>query len=476
LVKTSTSALPDSSLSFGRTLAFSATSLPIAAVVLAITVHLPAYFAASIGVPLVAVAAAFATCRTIDIPIEPGLGLLMDRTRSRWGRYRIWTVIGAPLLMLGLFMLLNANQGVGLGYLISWLMVMYLGISILLLSHAAWGATLATTYNDRARIFGIMGGAGVIGALGVLAIPILMERNGYSDAEGVRAMIWYIILLVPITVGIVVWRTPETIAPEAPGHKFRARDYLELITHSSMARILLADLCLVLGPGWMAALFLFFSRDVMQFTTGQANVLLVFYIVAGLLGAPTAGWVATKIGKHRAAMLSSVVYSLALVSLLFLPKGNLLASIPTYFITGFVAAGFQALIRAMVADVADDIRLSQGKERAGLLFSLTTSTSKIALAGSIIITYPLLAQIGYSPKLGHGNSPEAIQGLTVAFLAGPIFFLALGAACFIGYRLTAERANEIRRLLAERDAQLSETIATASLGADPGALIAPKTT
>jgi len=476
LVKTSTSALPDSSLSFGRTLAFSATSLPIAAVVLAITVHLPAYFAASIGVPLVAVAAAFATCRTIDIPIEPGLGLLMDRTRSRWGRYRIWTVIGAPLLMLGLFMLLNANRGVGLGYLISWLMVMYLGISILLLSHAAWGATLATTYNDRARIFGIMGGAGVIGALGVLAIPILMERNGYSDAEGVRAMIWYIILLAPITVGIVVWRTPETIAPEPAGHKFRARDYLELITHSSMARILLADLCLVLGPGWMAALFLFFSRDVMQFTTGQANVLLVFYIVAGLLGAPTAGWVATKIGKHRAAMLSSVVYSLALVSLLFLPKGNLLASIPTYFITGFVAAGFQALIRAMVADVADDIRLSQGKERAGLLFSLTTSTSKIALAGSIIITYPLLAQIGYSPKLGHGNSPEAIQGLTVAFLAGPIFFLALGAACFIGYRLTAERANETRRLLAERDAQLSETIATAPLGADPGALIAPKTT
>lgn len=445
----------DASLSFGRTLAFSATSLPIAAVVLAITVHMPAYFAASIGVPLVAVAAAFATCRTIDIPIEPALGILMDRTRTRWGRYRVWTVIGAPLLMGGLFMLLSANAGVGLGYLIAWLMVMYLGISILLLSHAAWGATLAKTYNDRARIFGIMGGAGVIGALGVLAIPIAMENAGYSDAEGVRAMIWYIILLAPITVGIVVWRTPETIAPEPHGQKFRARDYLELITHPSMARILLADLCLVLGPGWMAAMFLFFNRDVMQFTTGQANVLLVFYIIAGLVGAPTAGWVATRIGKHRAAMLSTAIYSLALVSILFLPKGNLPASIPTNFITGFVAAGFTALIRAMVADVADDVRLRQGKERAGLLFSLTTSTSKIALAGSIIITYPLLAQIGYDPKLGHSNSPEALNGLTWAFLGGPIVFLALGAACFIGYPLTAARANEIRRQLIARDAELA---------------------
>jgi len=467
-------ATPEPSLSFGRTLAFSATSLPITAVVLAITVHMPAYFAASIGVPLIAVAAAFATCRTIDIPIEPALGMLMDRTRSRFGRYRLWTVIGAPILMVGLYMLLNAGEGVGTGYLIVWLMVMYLGISTLLLSHAAWGATLAKTYNDRARIFGIMGGAGVIGALGVLAIPIAMEANGYTDAEGVRAMIWYIIALVPITVAIVVWRTPETIAPESPGQKFRLRDYLDLLTHSSMSRILLADLCLTLGPGWMAALFLFFSRDRMGFTTGEANLLLGFYIIAGLFGAPTAGWVATRIGKHRAAMLSCAIYSAALVSLLFLPRGNVLASIPTNFITGFVAAGFTALVRAMVADVADDIRLTQGKERAGLLFSLTTSTSKIALAGSIIITYPLLARIGYDPKLGHANTPEAIHGLTIAFTAGPIVFLALGAACFIGYKLTAERATEIRRLLAERDAQLSETEATAGLGADPGAMLAPK--
>ena len=475
MTKAATSA-PDAPLSLGRILTFSATSMPISALVLAITVHLPAYFAASIGVPLVAVAAAFATCRTIDIPVEPALGLMMDRTRSRLGRYRLWTLIGAPLLMLGLFMLLEARDGVGTGYLIAWLMVMYLGLSILVLSHAAWAATLATTYNARARIFGIMGGVGVIGMLGVLAIPIAMEKNGFTDAEGVRAMVWYIILLAPAAVALVVWRTPERIAPEVPGHRFRLRDYLELVTHGSMARILLADLCLTLGPGWMAAMFLFFNRDRMGFTTGEANVLLGFFVIAGLFGAPTAGWVATKIGKHRAAMLSTLVYSLALVSIIFLPKGNLAASIPTNFITGFVAAGFTALIRAMVADVADDIRLRQGKERSGVLYSLTTSTSKIGLAASIIITYPLLAAIGYHPNLGSANTPEAIRGLTFAFLAGPICFLALGAACFIGYRLTAERATETRLKLAERDAQLSETRGTAGLGADPGAMIAPKTT
>ena len=68
-------ASPAAPLSLGRTLTFSATSLPVAALILALTVHLPPYFAASIGVPLAAVGAVFGLCRTIDIPIEPMLGL-----------------------------------------------------------------------------------------------------------------------------------------------------------------------------------------------------------------------------------------------------------------------------------------------------------------------------------------------------------------------------------------------------------------
>lgn len=465
---------PDDSLSLGRTLTFSATSLPLAALVLALTVHLPAYFAASIGVSLATVGAVFGLCRTIDIPIEPMLGLAMDRTRTRWGRFRLWTMIGAPLMLIGLVMLTNARQGVGEAYLITWLLVMYLGLSILLLSHTAWAATLATTYNARARIFGIMGGVGVIGALGVLAIPIIMESNGYTDAEGVRGMVWYVIFLIPAAVGLVVWRTPETIAPEQPGQRFRLRDYLDLIAHGSMARILLADLCLALGPGWMAALFLFFSRDRMMFTTGEANLLLGVYILAGLFGAPVTGWIATRIGKHRAAMLASAVYAVSLISLLWMPKAALGPSAAAYFASGFVAAGFGALIRAMVADVADDIRLTQGKERGGLLYSLIASTNKVAVAASVIITYPLLQGLGYDPKLGHANSAAAIDGLTMAYLAGPIFFLAIGAASMFGYKLTAERATETRRLLAERDAALSETQATMGLGNDPASMTAPK--
>lgn len=465
---------PARDLSLGRTLAFSATSLPLAAVVLAISIHLPAYFATSLGMPLAAVGVGFALCRLIDIPVEPMLGLAMDRTRTRLGRYRVWHIVGAPLLMLGLYMLGEADQAMGQPYLVIWLLVMYLGMSSLLLSHSAWAATLATSYESRARIFGVMAGAGVFGALGVLAVPIVMERLGYSDAEGVRGMLWYLILLTPITVGIVTILTPERIAPEPPGAAFRLRDYVELITHGSMARILIGDICLTLGPGWMAALFLFFSRDRMLFTTGQSNILLGVYILAGLFGAPAMGWAGARLGKHRMAMVACIVYCVALVSLIFQPPGALLAAVPVNFVAGFVGGGFVVLVRSMVADVADDIRLRQGKDRGGLLYSLTTSTAKIASVAGTAITFPVLEEIGYRPALGHANSPEAIHGLTIAFLAGPIFFLGAGALCFVGYKLTAERAADIRRQLELRDAALADEQALAGLGADTGVLTIPR--
>ena len=84
-----------SSLSLGLAIAFAATSLPLSALGIAVSVHLPAYFAANIGVELAVVGAAFAIVRFIDIPIEPTLGILMDRTRSPIGRYRLWTLLGS---------------------------------------------------------------------------------------------------------------------------------------------------------------------------------------------------------------------------------------------------------------------------------------------------------------------------------------------------------------------------------------------
>lgn len=439
-------------LSLPAVLAFSSAYIPIAALVLAITVHLPRYFASHLGLSLAAVGGAFALVRFIDIPIDALLGVAMDRTRTRFGRYRLWMMLGAPIVMLGLYMLMISPEGVGSGYLLGWLLVMYVGYSGIYLAHLAWAGRIAPTYEQRSRVFGALTGLGVVGAMGVLLIPILATTMfGATEAQSVQAMIWFIICGVPLTVLLVVLSTREKVARDHTT-TFKLRDYALLLARPNVIRILSADFFVTLGPGWMAALYLFYFKDSRGFDTAQANLLLMIYIAAGFVGAPFTAWLGNRLSKHRALITTTTIYSLGLIVLPFLPKGSFLVFAPLMFGVGAMAAGFTVMIRAITADIADEIRLETGREWMGLMYAITTATTKLATAGAIFLTFNVLARVGYQAKEGATNTATAIQGLELAYIIGPIVFVMIAGGCFLGYRLSAERHADIRRQLDERDA------------------------
>ena len=439
-------------LSLATILPFSVVSLPLSAIGIAVFVYLPPYFASHLGVSMVTVGAVWGTVRLIDIPVDVILALMMDRTRTRIGRYRPWLIGGAPILMAALYFLFMAPRGVGAGYLVGGLLAMYLGASIVGLAHAAWSATLATRYHERSRLFGVNTAVGVAGALGVLMIPILGRQFGLGDVQGVQGMGWAIIALIPLTVGLAAIRTPERATRNVRGPGFALRDYWEVVTKPDLLRLFLAQMALTLGPGWMSALYLFFFKDARGFTTGEASGLLAVYILAGVPGAMGTAALARRIGKHRALMVTTTLFSLGLFSIFILPKGNFALTAPVMLWTGALASGFGLMISAMIADVGDEVRLSQGKERISLLYAVNALAGKLAAAGAIFITYPLLQALGYKAVEGSVNTPDAINNLTLAFIVGPIVFVMLGGACVIGWRLDARRQGEVRAALDARDA------------------------
>ncbi len=441
------------------TLAFASAYTPISALILAAAVHLPRYFASHLGLSLAAVGGAFALVRFVDIPIDTLIGVGMDRTRTRWGRYRVWMMAGVPVLMLGLYMLMRSPEGVGEGYLLGWLLVMYVGYSCVYLSQLAWAGRIAPTYEQRSRVFGAIMTLGVVGAMGVLLIPVVMTTLlGATDAEGVQAMLWFIIVGAPVTVLLALWRTPETIARDHAVH-FKLRDYVALLGRGNVVRVLLADFFVTLGPGWMAALYLFYFQDSRGFSIAEANLLLAIYIGAGFAGAPFTAWLGNRLSKHWALILNTTAYSLGLIILPFLPMGDFLVFAPLMFLVGAMAAGFGVMIRAITADIADEIRLENGREWMGLMYAMTTATSKLATAGSIFLTFNVLAAVGYDAREGAANGPSQIQGLELAYIIGPIVFVMLAGGCFLGYRLTAARHAEIRAQLDAREASLNDPAA-----------------
>ncbi|WP_309643025.1 MFS transporter [Phenylobacterium sp.] len=450
------------SLVFG----FASLSVPLGAYAVAVAVYLPAYFAKHLGVSLAVIGGAWAVVRLIDLVVDPILGVVMDRTRTRLGRYRAWMLLGGPIMMAATYALFLAPEGIGSIYLIGWLLVLYLGTSILGLGHSAWAATLAPEYNERSRVFGVLAAAGVLGAIAVLVIPIVADGIGLNEAKGVQAQGWFILGLIPLAV-LLTARTPEKLLPLSPGPAFALKDYVRLLLKPDLLRLFLAQMSLTMGPGWMSALYLFFFTDARGYSAEQASILLLVYVVAGVIGAPTTAFVATRFGKHKTLMATTTAYSLALCTVMLVPKGSVAWGLPVMLWCGFMAAGFDLMIRAMLADVADEVRLEQGREQISLIYALNSLGAKIAAAFAIGVTFPLLGQLGYDATAGAVNTPEAISSLEIAFIAGPIVFVMLGGACLIGWRLDAKRHAEIRRHLDAHDAQYAEAPIVESLGGEP---------
>jgi Na+/melibiose symporter-like transporter len=449
-----------------RAVVFALCGLPMSAVSATLLIYLPPHLATQLGVGLSVVAGVFFTVRLIDIGFDPILGMMMDRTRSRLGRYRPWLLAAAPLFVAGVGMLFFAPPGITAPYMVGWLLALYVGLSILTLAPPAWAAVLARDYNDRSRLYGIMATVSFAGLLATVSIPSFTGQVlKLSDADAVHTLGWFLMGLAPVAIGISVALTPEPAAGGRTLPAFSLNAVARLLKKADLVRLYGAQVAMVLGPGWMSSIFLFFSKDYMHFTVGQASTLLIFYMLAALVGAPTVAWIATRFGKHRAIMAVAVAYSVGLMTVLLPPPGAFWAAVPINVWCGFWGAGFELTLRSMLADVADEVRLEQNEDRLSLIFALSTAASKVASASAIIISFPLLQALGYVPKLGQANSPEAIRGLGLVFVAGPIFFVMAGALFMVGWRLSAARHAEIRAALDARDAEAALGLDTAAAAA-----------
>ncbi len=443
---------PATRLSWPNLLAFATPGLSIGALSVAMTVYLPRYYAGHFGLGLANVGIAFGTVRLFDTLFDSFVGIFMDRTRSRFGRYRPWLTMGAPLMMVAIYLLFTPPVAVSLIYLIGCLVIYYVANSLILLSHYAWSSSIAANYHERSRVFGTIQVVAVIGAVAVLVLPVVLTGMHLIKAGGEMVVMGaFVFCIAPLGILLALVTTADRPMQGKPPEAFRLIDYWQMASRPDMRRAIIAELCLNLGPGWMSALYLFYFHDARGFDVRQASLQLLIYVAAGVIGAGVMSGIATRLGKHRTLMAASTIYSLGLVTMAFLPVGNFLLVAVFMFAMGFVASSFVLLNRAMVADIGDAVRLDTGQNRVSLLFSMVTTAQKIALALSITLSFAVLDLIGYQAKEGAVNSPGSIFGMELVYVIGPVFFVMLGGVCFIGYKLNASRHGEIRAALEARD-------------------------
>jgi GPH family glycoside/pentoside/hexuronide:cation symporter len=459
------SGAPAGRLPLPRLLAFSVGSIPAYLLIGMLGTWLPPFYAGKMGVSLTVIGLTIGALRLADLGVDLLLGWLMDSTKTPFGRYRPWYLAGLPVLWLSVYKVFNPPTDVDTSYLFTWYILLYVAYSILVLGHSAWAASISRTYDDRSRMFGWMLGIGVAGSILLQALPILTHgRIKPADPASIPTIGWIIMAVSTVAVIITLLATPERAAPVAPKDRATLKDYLAVITNPSMFRLVAADLFLILGPGASAPIYLFFFHEAKGFALGEVSLLLIPYSAAGLFGAPIWARIAQRLGKHRTVQIAGLGYAVTQTILMIVPAGLFWPTALSMFSVGFCLAAFLVLIRAMVADVADELRLTTGQERAGVLYALVTLTQKLGSSLAVTIIYPILDLVGFVAKPGAHNTPQAIRGLEMCYVFAPIILVVVGSACLIGYKLDAKRQGEIRTALEELDATRNHAVSAEALG------------
>ncbi|ALJ09024.1 MULTISPECIES: MFS transporter [unclassified Brevundimonas] len=434
--------------------AFSGPCLPLAAFGVALPVTLPEFYATYVGLELGVVATVFMAVRLIDIVFDPFLGWGMDKTRTRFGRYRPWMALATPMLMLAaLMMFVLVQPGAPAVYLFGWLLFLYLGFSIGTLGQLGWAAVLAPQYDQRSRVYGWWQVFNIIGVVLILVLPTVVVQTGIGTyADGVRIMGWGIIIALPVTIGLAMVAVPEPVtAGDQPHGSLGA--YLALLKTPVVRKLLIADLLLGVAPGITGSLLFFFFGQIRGYDHTEAGLFMLFYFVAGLCGAPFWAWLATRVGKDRGLAIASLVSAVLYIGATLVPGGNFALTAVVMFIAGLPYAAGLFLTRAMMADAGDQERFETGVDRTGLMLSILSATTKIGHVLALL-PYFVLEKVGFRAVPGpNGNSDTSLLTLQILFIAVPGLLLALTAWVLKNYPLTAARHNEIRKALDARDAE-----------------------
>lgn len=433
--------------------AFSGPCLPLAAFGVALPVTLPEFYATHVGLEMGVVAAVFMIVRCIDIVFDPFIGWGMDKTRTKLGRYRPWMAVATPILMLSaLMMFVMVQPGAGAAYLFVWLLVLYFGFSMGTLGQLGWAAVLAPQYDQRSRVYGWWQVFNIIGVILILILPTIVVRTGMGDyAEGVRIMGWAIIIALPLTIGLAMLAVPEPVNKGDVPHG-GPKAYLALFKSQTVRKLLVADLFLGIAPGITGSLLFFFFGMIKGYDHTQASLFMLIYFMAGLVGAPLWAWMATKIGKDRTLAVASLIFAVFYVGATLVPGGNFVITAIAMFIAGIPYAAGLFLLRAMMADAGDEVRLETGVDRTGLMFSILAATTKLGHVFALL-PYAILPWFGFKALPGpEGNSETSLLVLQILFIAVPGLLLAATAWVLKGYPLTPKRHDEIRAALEARDA------------------------
>jgi len=412
-------------------LAYGILGLPLTMAALPIYVHVPKFYADTLGMPIAIIGLILLAVRVFDALQDPLLGAWSDRGFAALGGRRFFIAVSLPLLALGMVALFHPTWRGALGpgtWLAASLVLVYLGFSIASISYQALGAEMTSDYVERTRVTAAREGLSLAGVVLAAAVPDLLARH-YGEARGLPV---FSLLFVPLLV-FCAWltlhyapRAPTVPRPVAGGEKVFA-GMLRPLANRHFRALLLVFVLNGVAASIPATLVLFYVDDVLGRPDLQ-GLFLALYFVFGALGMPLWVRLSATVGKKRAWLLGMVASVVGFFWAFGLGAGDVVSFAAVCALSGLALGADLALPPSLLADVIDHDERGANAHAQGAYFGLWNFVTKLNLALAAGIALPALALLGYEP----GTTERSVLALASIYALVPSV-LKLAAAVVLWY-------------------------------------------
>lgn len=426
------------------------------------------YYQDLLGVSAIAMGFILLAARIFDAFNDPIMGVIVAKTRTKWGRFRPWLLIGTILNAVVLYFMFSAPPALDGSGLIAYAAITYIlwGVTYTMMDIPFWSMIPAFTEGGKEReSLSTLGRtcAGVGSAITtVITMKCVYVFGQGNERLGFRyfALLVAALFVVFITITCLNIKEKSTVTVDAPSVKQMFRALLQNDQAMTVVVTIVLINCSIYTTSNLVIYF--FKYDFGG--AGWYNSYTLFNIFGGAMQIlsmmilfPLLRKVLSTIQVFYVSFAMAIVGYVVLLVLAFTNMSNVfLLFIPGFFI--FAANGMLSILTTVfLANTVDYGELKNNRRDESVIFSMQTFVVKLASGVAAMITaaslelFHLSNDTSDTQAVAESVADSSVVGLRMTMTVLPIAGLLI--AVFVFYKkfiLTEEKVEEIAQKVKEK--------------------------
>lgn len=384
------------------------------------------------GISAAAVGTMFLVTRIWDAANDPLMGIIGDRTNTRWGKFRPYLLfVAIPFGIIGVLTFTTPDLD-SCGKLIyayvtyTLMMMVYTAINV---PYSSLLGVMTNNTDERTslaswRFIGAFAGGLFVTATANSLVEYFSassdQATGYQTTIGIYALVAAVLFILTFA------GTKERLKPVREKETNLKDDLRDIAKNGPWFIMLGAGISILifnsLRDGSILFYFKYYVQDqnvslfgsVYNFTqSAMASAYMSIWLASNIIGVLLAKPVSQRIGKKKTFMLSAVISAILSFALYFLQPEHVIILFVLNVFIGITAGIVLPLIWSMYADISDYSEWKNGRRATGLIFSSSSMSQKFGWTLGGAISGWLLAAFGYQANME--QSDESILGIRLMF-------------------------------------------------------------